>query len=485
MEKGSIILIILEIIYFIIVGLTTIKIIIDTKNSGKTLAYLLLIIFVPIAGIIIYFLFGVNFRKNKFYSYKVEYNEEVFERVKKYLTESNASVMQSENRMIKGYENVIKVLFNDINSPLFKQNKVELLINGEGKFPKVFDSIKKAKHHIHIEYYIYDNDVIGNTLADLLIEKSREGVQVKFLYDAFGSPKIKRNIVKKLKANGVMVSPVNPIKFRLLANRINYRDHRKIIIIDGNEGFVGGINVSDKYINSDKNDLYWRDTHLHIQGPAIFYLQFMFLSSWIFSTETSPALDENYFKTENKETDNALVQFVSGGPDHPYSTILSGTLAALYSAKKRIWITTPYFIPSDALLIAIKQAAISGIEVKLIVPQKSDSIFVNAASYSYYLEIMEAGVEVFLYTKGFVHAKTIVIDDHLSIVGTANIDVRSQELNFEVNAMVYEEKLNKTLADAFNNDLVYCQQIDTEQWKNRNKFKKFFEYLARLLSPLL
>lgn len=485
MDKWSIIIIILEIIYFIIVGLTAVKIIIDTKNTGKTLAYLLLIIIVPVAGIIIYFIFGVNFRKNKFYSYKVEYNEEVMQRVRSFMKESNNATMHKEAAAIAGYENLIKVLFNDIHSPLSNGNKTELLINGEEKFAKVFEVVQKAKHHIHVEYYIYDNDEIGNAFADLLIAKSKEGVEVKFLYDAFGSPKIKRNIVKKLKAAGVMVSPVNPVNIRLFANRINYRDHRKIIIVDGYEAFIGGINVSDKYINTDKNNIYWRDTHLYIQGPGIFYLQFMFLSSWIFSTETTPPINKQYFKTEEVTDSNALVQFVSGGPDHPYSTILSGTLAAIYAAKKRIYITTPYFIPSDALLIAIKQAALSGVEVKLIVPDKSDSVFVNAASYSYYLEIMKAGVEVYLYEKGFVHAKTIVIDDILSIIGTANIDVRSQELNFEVNAMVYEQKLNHDLTTAFYNDLKDCRKIGIEEWEKRNKLKIFFEYLARLLSPLL
>lgn len=485
MDKWSIFVLVIEIIYFIIAGLTSVKIIIDTKNTGKTLAYLLLIIILPVIGIIIYFTFGVNFRKNKFYSYKIEYNEEIMQRITSIVKDSNTFTMQTEAATIQGYESVIKLLFNDIKSPLSKGNKTELLINGEEKFTKVFEVVRRAKHHIHVEYYIYDNDEIGNAFADLLIAKRKEGIEVKFLYDAFGSPGIKRNIVKRLKAAGVLVSPVNPVNFRLFANRINYRDHRKIIIVDGYEAFVGGINVSDKYINSGKNNIYWRDTHLYIQGPGIFYLQFMFLSSWIFSTETSLPLNQNYFKKQEVKNSNALLQFVSGGPDHRYSTILSGTLAAIYAAKKRIYITTPYFIPSDALLIAIKQAALAGNDVKIIVPHKSDSVFVNAASYSYYLEIMRAGVEVYLYEKGFVHAKTIVIDDLLSIIGTANIDIRSQELNFEVNVMVYEEKLNKDLTNVFFKDLKDCKKISIAEWEKRNKLKIFFEYLARLVSPLL
>ncbi len=477
------ILAILEALYFLIVVLVAAKIIKDTRTTSKTLAYLLLIIFLPVAGIIIYFVFGVNYRKNKFYDFKIERNQKVYNQVVDYITQTNQRVLHKYKHRLLPYESLITFLFNASRSPVVEGNCIEVLQNGEEKFKKVFEVIRQAQYHIHLEYYIYENDGIGTRLADLLVQKASEGVEVRFLYDALGSNHIKKKFVKRLKNAGVQIAPVNKIRFRLLANRINYRDHRKIIIVDGNEAFIGGINVSDKYINSGSNNRYWRDTHLYIKGPGIFYLQYLFISNWMFSTERMMDLKKEYFN-DKPEPDNKIVQIAASGPDTKPS-IMYSTVSSIFTAKKRLYITTPYFIPSDNVLLAIKHASFSGVDVRLIVPKTSDSKFVNAAAYSYYDEMLSAGVRVFLYEKGFVHAKTMIVDEELSMVGTANMDVRSHEMNFEVNAIVYDREINRQLTDAFLKDLEDCREISLEEWSQRNKVKIFFEHLARLLSPLL
>lgn len=356
-------------------------------------------------------------------------------------------------------------------------------MNGEEKFSKVFEVIQKAKHHIHLEYYIYENDDVGNKLADLLVLKAKEGVVVRFLYDDMGSGKIGKKLLNRLKEAGVEVSPVNKITFRIFANRVNYRDHRKIIIVDGKEVFTGGINVSDKYINPNFKQ-YWRDIHLYIKGNGAFYFQFLFLSNWTFATEKIPKLSQEYFKYENLGSENKIVQVAASGPDTKPSIMLS-TTSAILSAKEKVYIVTPYFIPVETVLNAIKQVALSGLDVRLMVPKSGDSLIVNAAAYSYYEELLENNVRIFFYKKGFIHAKIMVIDDNFSCVGTANMDVRSQELNFEVNTLIFDKEVNQKLQNVFLGDIDDCDEIILNEWKKRPKHKVFFEHLARLLSPLI
>lgn len=472
----------LEVLYLTGIIFLAGKIIMDTKNTSKTLAYLMLIIFLPVVGIIIYFVFGVNYRKNKFYTFKIERNEQVYQAVSTYIRETHHKTVEHHKEDIDQFLTTINFLYNAGHSPLSQGNHAEVLINGEGKFEKVFEVIEKAVHHIHLEYYIYDNDDIGNRLAGVLIRKAGEGVIVRFLYDDMGSGKIGKKLLGRLKDAGVQVSPVNKITFRLLANRVNYRDHRKIIIVDGAEVFTGGVNVSDKYINPNPSQ-YWRDIHLYMKGEAAFYFQFLFFSNWVFATEKIPEVSQLYF-TKKEGGGTSLIQTAASGPDTQPSIMLSTTSAVL-SAKKRIYIVTPYFVPVETVLNAIKQAALSGADVRLMVPKSGDSVIVNAAAYSYYEELLENKVRIFFYKKGFIHAKTMLIDDYFSSVGTANMDVRSQELNFEVNALVFDQKINKKLQDLFHEDMNDCEEISLESWRKRPKSKVFFEHMARLLSPLI
>lgn len=476
----------LQIAYGIGIIFLSVKIILDTQNVSKTLGYLLVIFFLPIIGVLIYFLFGVNFQKNKFYDIKIKKNEEVYDKIENLATKAHESTIKALPDSLQNSVNTINFLFKASHSVITHGNKVELLFNGEKKFPKVFEILKQAKHHIHLEYYIYKDDEIGNQLADLLLDKVKEGVIVRFLYDDFGSSKIGKNLLRKLKEGGVQTHPVNKIRFKQLANRINYRDHRKIIIVDSKHIFTGGINVADKYINTvnTPTEDFWRDTHLYLKGNAALYFQYLFLTNWTFAIgEEIPDLPD-YFKQFSETFGDKFVQVANSGPGIKPSIMMSTTFS-IYEAKERIYITTPYFIPVEPILIALKSQALAGVDVRLLVPKTGDSKLVNGAAYSYYEELLRNGVRIFFYEKGFVHAKTMLVDDYFSSVGTANMDVRSQELNFEVNTHIYDETINKNLSQAFMADLKNSSEISYQEWQQRPKLKIFFEHVARLLSPLL
>lgn len=375
------------------------------------------------------------------------------------------------------------------SSPLTANNKVKLLLNGEEKFPELIKALENAKSHIHLEYYIYENDVTGNQIAEMLIKKAKEGLEVRFLYDDFGSHGLTKPFIQKLKEAGVQTAPFYKIKWYALANRINYRNHRKIVIIDGYVGFVGGINMSDKYRNDliPKNKLFWRDTHLMVMGQATSYLQYLFMCDWNFCSPNKLVYNELYFPEIplNNTIEDDVVQIAASGPDSSQPVIFYSLLESISAAKKSIYITSPYFIPGESLMDALIIAIQSGLDVKVLVPGISDSKMVNAAASAYYTELLQYGAKIYKYNKGFVHAKTMVIDDDLAIIGSANMDYRSFDLNFEVNAMVYSKNIAKELKEAFENDLKESVQIDAIEWLNRPKHIHLWEKIVRLLSPFL
>ncbi|PWK17988.1 cardiolipin synthase [Xanthomarina spongicola] len=482
-------LLVSEIVYIIILLLVCFRVIFDTQNTTKTLAYLLLVIFVPIAGIIFYFSFGVNYRIRKIYDKKLLTNTQLQNNLETELIKYSKGVLKEGDETIQESTKLVNLILKENFSPLTNNNDVKLLINGESKFPVVIECLKNANKHIHIEYYIFEDDNIGNQIIEILIDKAKAGLKVRFIYDDFGSRSIRNKQVKRLKEAGVEIFPFYKIKLIAFANRINYRNHRKIIVIDGHTSFVGGINVSDKYINSEsnKNELYWRDTHLKIYGPATWYLQYLFLCDWNFCAKDNVELNNQLFpqvKTFQSNQDKH-VQITASGPDSDVPTILFALLQAINLAEKEVLITTPYFIPSNSIKDAILISAKSGVKVKLIIPGVSDSKLVNAAASSYYSPLLESGVEIYRYNKGFVHAKTMVIDNEIAIVGTANMDVRSFDLNFEVNAVVYDEDTANQLRAAFYNDILDSTKIDLKVWNSRSLFQKFLEKLARLFSPML
>ncbi len=469
------------VIYLVVLFLVCLRILYETHSSTKTLAYLLFCIFFPVVGILFYLAFGVNYWKTKLYAKKLAADE-------KLLQEMHDNLPEQEKRSAFPDDDngeLATMIVSSLRSPVTFDNRIKLLINGEEKFPEVMDAIRKAEHHIHLEYYIYEQDQIGKELIELLIAKANEGVEVRFIYDDFGSPAIKKKIEKKMTEAGISVHPFSKVHFYLLANRINYRNHRKIIVIDGQTGFVGGINVSDKYINSDPKELYWRDTHIRIDGSGVFYLQYLFMADWNFCCDQKLKPAEKYFVKQEVDAGKTVMQIAGSGPDSAQPAILYSILQAIYLAKEEILITTPYFIPGDSIIDALKIAALSGISVKLLVPGKCDSMLVNAASSANYDELLQAGVEIYIYQRGFVHAKTIVTDRKLSVVGTSNMDHRSFQLNFEVNAIIYEVAFSEKLRQVFFKDLEFAEKLDKKMWNERSFIKQLPEKLARLLSPAL
>ncbi|WP_432712131.1 cardiolipin synthase [Pedobacter sp.] len=477
-----------NLVYLIIVLAVAMRIIYDTNNTSKTLSYLLLTFFLPIAGIIIYFSVGTNYRKRKLYSKKLIKDEKLSREIKLRIRQQSDNVMAQKKPEVKKFKKLAKLLLNGNLSKLSEHNTVELLLNGEEKFPAVMHALKGAKHHIHMEYYIFEDELIGQQIAEVLIQKAQEGVEVRFIYDDFGSRSIRKKLVPQLKAAGVKCAPFYRVLFVKLANRINYRNHRKIIIIDGYCAFTGGINVSDRYINCvEKPDqLYWRDTHIKLVGQGVYYLQYLFINDWNFCSEEDMLPEKIYFSPSGPENEmGAVVQIASSGPDSDNPTILFSLLDAIGLAEEEVLITTPYFIPGESLLDEMTVAALSGVKIKLLVPDKSDSFTVDAAARSYYGDLLTAGVEIYLYKKGFIHAKTLVSDSQLSIVGTANMDHRSFELNFEVNTIIYDAGFAGQLRDVFYEDLKYAVLIDSEKWFKRPLYKQFLEKVARLISNLL
>ncbi len=465
------------------------RIIYDTRSTTKTLAYLLFAIFVPFAGMIFYFLFGINYRHRKMYSKKLINNEVLARELKEKLYRYSKQTFTESDAAVQNNKELAYLLLNDNTSPLTSHNSVKLLINGENKFPELLQALQAAKHHIHLEYYIYEDDEIGRAIETLLIQKAKEGVTIRFIYDDFGSRSIRKKLVPRLKAGNVKAFPFLKVHFIAFANRLNYRNHRKIIIVDGSTAFVGGINVSDRYINyiNAPQKLYWRDTHLRIDGPGVQYLQYLFLCDWNFCADTQLQPDELFFPRVNSlpYKGDKVVQIAASGPDSEMPTIMFSLLQAINLSTKEILITTPYFIPGESVLDALVVASLSGISVKLLVPGISDSALVNFAARSYYDELLKAGVEIYQYKKGFVHAKTMVADRQIAIVGTANMDNRSFDLNFEVNAIVYDRAIASQLSDTFYRDIADAKKIDPLAWSNRPKYKQLLEKTARLVSPLL
>lgn len=477
-----------EVAYFILMLLVILRVLYDTRSGSKTLAYVLFIILVPLVGMAFYFSFGVNYRKRKLYSKKLIKDKILREKINRRILQYSERV-KSSSIFPKSHQKVAGFIESCKSSPLTANNKVTLLHNGEEKFPVLLEALQTATSHIHLEYYIYEDDITGNAIADILVQKAKEGVIVRFLYDDFGSHGLAKKFLQKLNEAGVETAPFYKVIWYALANRINYRNHRKIIIIDGKKSFVGGINISDKYRNDfeNKEGLYWRDTHLMIEGRATFFLQYLFMCDWNFCHTIKLEFEPVYFPIypTGEEIKRELVQIVASGPDSDMPVILYTLIEAIGSAQKSILITSPYFIPGESLVDQLVIAAKSGVEVKLLIPGISDSKIVNAAARSYYTELLRQGIRIFEYHKGFVHAKTIVIDDSLSMIGSANMDYRSFDLNFEVNAIVYSEKINAQLTDTFYNDLKDAVEINAKEWLTRPKYIHIWEKFVRLLSPFL
>lgn len=468
--------------YYILVLFAVIKLLLENKNPLKTHSYLLVMILIPILGLLIYFLFGQDYRRHKMFSRKAAIDEE---RISSYVERQLEMVAHKgliDNDKVRSKSHIIRMLLSNNRSFLTKNNRVTLLLNGENKMAELIKCLESAQNHIHIEYYIFDNDTIGGQIAHILARKAKEGVKVRFIYDDVGTSHLHKSFKKLFDEAGVEHYAFMPVYIPKLS-RANYRDHRKIVVIDGKCGFVGGINIADRYINHG-GTIKWRDAHLKLDGDAVYSLQTVFMLNWYFVSGKGFHYDEVYFPPI-APIGNQYVQIAASGPDSDWASIMQAFFVAISTAKEQVLISTPYFIPNEPIITALSTAALSGIDVQIIFPYRGDNPIVQAASMSYMKEVLEAGVKVFLYSDGFNHSKTIVVDGILSSVGTANMDFRSFDQNFEVNALVYDEKIAAELIDVFNNDKEHCLPLKLSRWQQRPIRRRLAESASRLLAPLL
>jgi len=473
MDISTIITIIIEVLYAItIIGLVTV-IISENRNPQKTISWLLILTFLPIVGLILYLLFGRNHRKLR----------SINRRMNKGLEGKSIPYfnLQDTDEPDDEYHKLKNLLRNVGYAPVLDNNEVEFCPDGECMFRLLFEDIEKANMHIHLLYYKIADDEIGNQLKSLLIRKAKEGVEVRLIYDDVGSINTRSRFFREMEKEGIHVSCFLPIRFPYIARRVNYRNHRKVAVIDGKTGFIGGINIADCYIKGLKWGV-WRDLAIRIKGKGVHALQAIFLIDWYYSHKES--LNSNSYFPSLPETGTNPMQLVSSGPTDTYENLAEGFFQAINSAKKYIYIQTPYFIPSSRIIKALQTAALSGIDVCLTIPERSDNVFVGAATLSFVKSLLNHNVKVHLFQTGFIHSKLIVIDDMLTIIGSANMDVRSFELNFEASAFIYDEASAKTAKEIFLHDLKDSRLIIEDEWNKRSRIKQYVESLMRLMTPI-
>ena len=475
---------VLIILNYVLAISAAITVIFKNIDPTKTLTFLFVLVFFPFFGLVIYYLFGQEYRKTKIFNRKEILNASVIKSAAGQMKLSK-SEFKNVNDKVNEKIKLVKLLKSSDQSPLTIRNEAEIIINGLEKFERLLEDIKNAEIFLHIEYYIIKTDRTGKRFLDALCEKAQEGLEVRLIYDDVGSS-ISREYKQKLNQSGVEHHPFMPVLFSGYTGKMNYRNHRKIAIIDGKIGYVGGVNVADDYVNYEgtDEDFYWRDTHLRICGEAVKVLQFHFLTSWDFVLGEKIEIKESFFPEVNCDKDVAI-QIAASGPDTDWANIMEAILTAINNAEEYVYLTTPYFIPNDQVVSALQIAAKIGLDVRLLIPKRSDSWIAKHASNSYLEPILAAGVRVFRYEKGFIHAKTMVVDDSFCTIGTCNIDNRSFNINFEINALIYDIEQSKKMKEIYLNDLKDSEEVDFERWKERSKFCKFKESYSRLWAPLL
>jgi len=455
------------------------SIILHGSRPTKSLSWFLAVVALPFAGPILYYLFGVNRRKFKFFRWKhTEKRKRFNEKYKDINTLKSKAVFNYTKE-----KKLAELIKNSTLSAAYTGNKVKLLNGGEETFERIFEELQKAKKFIHLQYYIFSEGELTERFYEILKQKIAEGVEVRLIYDSFGSSAFQGNTIKRFKDIGVKAFPMMPIRFGSLLFTLNYRNHRKIIIIDGIIGFTGGVNVSDKYIKPISNLGIWEDIHLKIQGPVVNSLHRVFIKDYYFASKETLLLNEKYFP-KIAPVGKHTVQIVAAGPDSKQPAIMQQYISMIALAETCICIANPYFIPSTAVLQALKIAALSGIEVKLLVPKVSDSKMAKLSMFSRFESLLEVGIKIYL-RSDFSHSKMILIDDDIASIGSGNFDYRSFEHNFETNALLYDTDLTLQVKREFDN---ICEQyipLDYESYKNRPIWRKLLEGLAKFFSPLL
>ncbi len=461
-------------IYQIIVVLAIIHVILDNRQPAKTMAWALVIWFVPVVGIVFYLFFGINTRKERYVS----------ERSLNMLTKRSMLQFaeQQDLHLPERYKPVIDLFINQDLSLPFKDNHIEFYTDGYQFFPALLSDIKTAQNHIHIDMYIFAEDALGMMVADALIDKAREGVEVKLVYDDVGCWNVSHHFFERMREEGIEVMPFLPVHFPSFTSKVNYRNHRKLIIIDGKVGYIGGMNIALRYVKGT-GTLPWRDTMVKVSGGGVLALQRAFLVDWYFVDRT--LLSDRKYYPRSEVVNDSLVQVVTSGPVTPHPEIMQGYVRMILGARNYLYIETPYFLPNEPVLFALKTVAQAGIDVRVICPYKSDAKFVEWASRSYLREVQEAGVKVYLYKTGFLHSKLLVSDDSISTCGSTNLDFRSFENNFEANIFFYDKAIALRMKQLFWDDQQQSVLLSEIPERMQGNFlKRLWESVTRMLSPL-
>ena len=465
-------------VYQVIVILTIIHVVLDNRQPAKTMAWALVIWFVPVVGIVFYLFFGVNTRKERLISQR-----SLDMLSKRSMLEF---VEQRDLRLPEEYKPIIDLFVSENFSLPFKGSEVKIHTDGYSFFHALLKEIASAKDHIHLDMYIFEDDALGNMVRDALVAKAREGVEVRLIYDDVGCWNVSNRFFERMREEGIEVAPFLPVRFPSFTSKVNYRNHRKMIVIDGRAGFIGGMNIALRYVKGTKSQP-WRDTMLQITGSGVYSLQRAFLVDWYF-VDRNLISNRKYYPHPSEESSHneSLLQIVTSGPDTPYPEIMQGYVRMILAAKKYIYIETPYFLPTDPVLFALKTAAAGGVDVRILVPLRSDTKFVEWAGRSYLREMVKAGVSVSYYKTGFLHSKMIVCDDAICSCGSTNVDFRSFENNFESNAFIYDSKVAIAMRDMFLEDTSQSLLFtDMPQRVKPNILKRLVESLVRLMSPLM
>ncbi|NNK10490.1 MAG: cardiolipin synthase [Flavobacteriaceae bacterium] len=460
-------------LYIILALILVVGLLINGVKPSKTLAWLLAIFTIPVGGILLYIMLGRNRRKKRLSRLRKD----------KLKIPSFSRSLVKETSKTK-YRKLMTLIESVSRFPATDQNQLTLLEDGKQTFHNILEALEEAEDYIYLQYYIFEEGELTSKLLTLFENKIAEGVEIKLIYDGVGSYSLSRSYIKKLKAAGVEVYPFLPFRFGRFLSSLNYRNHRKIIVVDGKIAFTGGINISDRYFKGDPNLGRWHDMHLAVKGPAAKFMEYIFISDWFMVSEKKIDLKVNTDVTyEGKE--NTAVQIVPSGPDDVFPNIEQSYLTIINEARDYLYITNPYIIPSHEILKALQIASLSGVDVRLLVSEQSDSKIVDWTVRSYFDAFIKSGIRIFLFPHGFLHSKILVSDDDVASIGTANIDVRSFEHNYEVNAMLYDTGIAKTLKENFIKDCKESKEVMAEDYFNRPLKHKLKEGLARIFAPLL
>ena len=464
-------------IYAFTVTATILTVLMDNRQPAKTMAWVLVLLFVPVVGIVLYFFFGQNVRKMRFISQR-----SLDQLTRRSMLEF---VEQRELRLPDEYRTQIRLFANQNMSLPFKDNEADIYTSGYDFFPALLRAIAGAKHHIHLEVYIFADDALGRLVADALIARSKAGVEVRLIYDDVGSWRVKKSFFERMRNAGIDVHAFMPVKFPAFTSKVNYRNHRKLCVIDGTVGFIGGMNIALRYVKGTPRQP-WRDTHLCVRGGAVYALQCSFLVDWYFVDRTLITNRRYYPPVPWHISNDCIAQVVTGSPVAQWPDMMQGYVRVLLEAQQYVYIATPYFLPTEPILFAMRTAALAGVDVRLMLPRHSDSRLLEWASISYVMETLEAGVKVLLYTAGFNHSKLLVCDDSLCTCGSANVDFRSFENNFEANIFFYDHTMALRMKQVFLDDEAHCTTIDNVRELTHRPFRlRLWESVVRLISPLL